>query len=174
MAVKSPGYKRELLNQLINFFWTILFFAPVLLFWINEGINLYFYLSIAFALILGILPEKILNRLMLSSNRKFYERLGVRFIRNFVQNGDAVKAMTNTRNRFIIHGVFQAQQYLKTIAMYERFHWICFTFFLFTAIRCFFTGNFKLGLAISAANVLYNLSTILLQQYNKIRIKNFR
>jgi hypothetical protein len=112
-----------------------------------------------------------LNRLMLSSSRKFYERVGVKFIRKFVQNGDAVKSMVNNRNRFIINGVFQAQQYLKTIAMYERFHWVCFTFFLLTAIRCFFNGYFKLGLAISATNVLYNLSTILLQQYNKIRIK---
>jgi hypothetical protein len=171
MAVESPGYKRALLNQFINFFWTILCFAPVLMFWINDGINLYFYSSIVIALIFGILPEKILNRLMLSSGRKFYERFGVKFIRKFVQNGDAVKSMTNNRNRFIINGVFQAQQYLKTIAMYERFHWVCFTFFLLTVIRCFFTGNFKLGLAISAANVVYNLCTILLQQYNKIRIK---
>lgn len=163
--------KREILNQLINFFWTILCFAPVLSFWINDGINLYFYLSIVIALIFGILPVKILNRLMLSSNRKFYERVGVKFIRKFVQNGDVVKSMVNNRNRFIINGVFQAQQYLKTIAMYERFHWVCFTFFLLTAIRCFFNGYFKLGLAISATNVLYNLSTILLQQYNKIRIK---
>lgn len=164
-------YKQEILNQFINFFWTILSFTPVLWFWIQDGINPYFYLFIVIALVVGILPEKLLNRLMLSSNRKFYEGLGVKFIRKFVQNGDAVKSMLNNRNRFIINGVFQARQYLKTIAMYERFHWVCFTFFLLTAIRCFFNGRFNPGVAILATNILYNVSTILLQQYNKIRIK---
>lgn len=171
MAVKSLKYKQELFNQLINFFWTILGFTPVLWFWIKEGINLYFYLFAVAALITGILPEKLLNLLMLSSRRNFYERLGVKHIRKFVQNGDAVQAVTNKQGRLIINGVTQAKKYLKTIAMYERFHWACFTFFLLTAILCFFYGYLILGLAITAANVLYNLCSILLQQYNKARIK---
>jgi hypothetical protein len=171
MAVKSLKYKREVLNQLINFFWTILCFAPVLWFWIKEDINLCFYLFIAAALITGILPEKTLNLFMLSSSRKFYERLGVKQIRKFVQNGDAVNIIVNKQKHFVIQGVSQAEQYLKTIAMYERYHWVCFIFFLLTAIRCFFYGYLILGLAITVANVLYNLCSILLQQYNKIRIK---
>lgn len=171
MAVKSFKYKQELFNQLINFFWTILGFTPALWFWINEGINLYFYLFAVAALITGILPEKILNLLMLSSRRNFYERLGVKHIRKFVQNGDAVQAVTNKQGRLIIKGVRQAKQYLKTIAMYERFHWACFTFFLLTAILSFSYGYWILGLAITTANVFYNLCSILLQQYNKARIK---
>ena len=171
MPVKASTSKREILNQLINLFWTALFFSPVLWFWIKEGINLYFGFSLAISLLIGILPEKILNLFVLSSGRKFYERLGVKRIRKFVQNGDMVNAMTDKQKHSSIKGKVQAQQYLKTIAMYERFHWICFTFFLLTAISCFLKGYVNLGIAITAANLLYNLGSILLQQYNRIRIK---
>ena len=172
MPVKSSTSKREILNQLINLFWTAFFFAPVLWFWIKEGINLFFGFSLAISLLIGILPEKILNLFVLSSGRKFYERLGVKRIRKFVQNGDMVNAMTDKQKHSSIKGKAQAQQYLKTIAMYERFHWICFTFFLLTTISCFLKGYIKLGIAIIAANLLYNAGTILLQQYNRIRIKS--
>ncbi len=171
MTAKSSIYKREIVNQLISFSWTVLCFTPVLWYWIKEGLNLNFYLSVAAALIVGILPEKILNVLTVSSKRKFYEKLGVKFIRKFVQNGDVARIMSDTRDRFIIRGVSQAQRYLNTIAMYERYHWICFTFFLLTTIYCFYTGDWKPGMLILAANVLYNLTSILLQQYNKTRIR---
>ncbi len=167
----SPIYKREILNQLINFFWTMLCFAPLMVFWIKIGITLHFYLFIASAFIFGLLPENVINKLMLSSNKRFYEKLGVKLVRKFVQNGDVVKKVTKKQNRSIINGSIQARRYLKNIAMYERFHWICFIFFLFTMIESLLTGYLKLGLTILAANILYNLSSILLQQYNKIRIK---
>jgi hypothetical protein len=165
------NYKREILNQSINFFWTILCFAPVIWFWIKEGMDFYFFLFLATSLIVGTLPPKIFNRFTLSSSSNFYESLGVKHIRKFVQNGDFVKTMTKTQQHLVINGVSKARQYLKTIAMYERFHWVCFTFFFFTAIRCFFAGHLKLGLAITTANIVYNLGSILLQQYNKLRIK---
>src|SRR4249919_2803283 len=95
MTVKPSTSKKEILNQLINLFWTALFFTPVLMFWIKEGINGYFYFSLAIAILIGILPEKILNLFLLSSNRKYYEKLGVKSIRKFVQNGDMVNAITD-------------------------------------------------------------------------------
>lgn len=171
MAVNRSTSKKEILNQLVNLFWTILCFTPVLWFWIKEGINLYFYIALAISILIGILPEKILKLFLLSSNRRFYEKLGVKAIRKFVQNGDIVNAMTDKQKQASIKGRLQAQQYLKTIAMYERFHWICFTFFLLTAINCFLKGYVKLGVAVTAANLIYNLGSILLQQYNGIRIR---
>jgi len=168
MAPKSPN--REILNQLINFFWTALSFAPVVWFWIEDGINLYFYLFVAFSLIISILPEKIFRLFALSSRRSLYEKLGVKQIRKFVQNGTIVNAVTNNQKRSVVTGVSQAKRYLNTIAMYERFHWVCFIFFLLTTIRCFIVADYKLGLAITTANILYNVCSILLQQYNKLRI----
>ncbi len=171
MPEKLSVNKREILNQLINFFWTIIGFAPVLWFWIEEGINVYFYLFLAAAFFIMIVPVKILNGFMLSSSRNFYERLGVKRIRKFVQNGDTVKSLSGKQGQQIVSGVLQAQRYLKTIAMYERFHWACFIFFLLTAILCFARGYILPGLMLIIANIIYNLTTILLQQYNKIRIR---
>jgi len=145
-------------------------FAPVVWFWIKHDIGRYFYLFLALSLIIAILPERIFIALSLSSRRRVYEKLGVKKIRRLVQNGTVVNAVTNGQKRLVVTGVFQAKQYLKTIAMYERFHWVCFTFFLLTTIRCFCVGDIKLGLAITAANILYNVCSILLQQYNKLRI----
>jgi hypothetical protein len=119
------------------------------------------------------LPEKILNLLTLSSNRRFYERIGVKQVRRFVQNGDLVKSVSTKQKLQIVNNLSQALEYRKTIAMYERFHWICFTFFLLTAILCFAEGRIETALIITIANLLYNVSSILLQQYNKIRIRKF-
>jgi hypothetical protein len=171
MPVKSSANKREILNQLINLFWTVLCFTPVLLFWIEKGVHLRFYIYLAVSLIMVLLPENTLDFFLISSNRKFYERLGVKQIRKFVQNGDLVKSMTHKQRHNIIKGAFQARKYLKTIAMYERYHWACFTFFLLTTVSCFLDGYLKLGFAITVSNVIYNIGSILLQQYNKIRIK---
>jgi len=171
MAIRSRGYKREALNQFINFFWTILSFAPVIWFWIKEGIDLYFYFFLATSVIVAIIPEKVLSYFTLSSSRRLYERLGVKHIRKFVQNGAIVNAMSNQEKRVTINGITEAKKYLRTIAMYERFHWFCFIFFLLTTILCFYRGRWRLALIITLANILYNVCAILLQQYNKIRIK---
>jgi len=173
MTVRSSSHRREVLNQLLNFFWTILCFAPVLWFWMKEGVSLYFYMFIAISLIIGILPDKMLNMFTLSSDTRFYHKLGVKKIRKLVQNGDVVNMAASKQRHSLINGVAQARRYLKTIAMYERFHWSCFTFFLLTAIFCFAFGHLKLGFLIIAANLIYNASSILLQQYNKIRIRKF-
>ena len=168
--MKPSQTKREILNQFINFFWTILCFVPVIYFWAITSIHLYFYLFLAVAAVVGMMPKKALNLLLLSSNRKFYEKIGVKSIRKFVQNGDIVAGMTGNQKNKVIKGPSQVKGYLNTIAMYERYHWTCFSFFLLTSIYCFFSGYLVLGLLIIVANLLYNITSILLQQYNKIRI----
>jgi len=168
MEPRPPN--REILNQLINFFWTAVGFTPVVWFWIKDGLNLYFYLFVALSLIVSILPEKIFRLFTRSSRRSLYEKLGVKQIRRFVQNGTLINAVTNKEKRSVVTGVSQARRYIKTIAMYERFHWACFTFFLLTTIRCLMVADYKLALAITAANALYNVCSILLHQYNKVRI----
>ena len=168
--MKPSDTRREVLNQFINFFWTILCFAPVIYFWVLSGLHLPFYLFLAIAVVIGMMPKKLLNLLSLSANRKFYEKIGVKHIRKFVQNGDFVAAMTGARINQVIKGHSQIKAYLKTIAMYERYHWICFIFFLLTTIYCFFSCYIVLGVLITVANLLYNVSSILLQQYNRVRI----
>lgn len=168
---KKP-YKRDILNQIINFFWTTVCFTPLFWFWFQEGIdNIYFYVSLGVALLFGALPEKILSKFTLSADKKVYEKYGIKFIRKFVQNGDIVNSQTNGLGAPSIKGKAKAKEYLKTLAMYERYHWICLIFFLLTTIYGFFNERFLFGFSILIANFLYNLIPIFLQQYNKIRIK---
>ncbi|HEX4852202.1 MAG TPA: hypothetical protein VFV08_15405 [Puia sp.] len=171
MPRRSPTYKRNLVNNFFNFFWTILCFIPIIIFWSKEGIDWYFYSSLVLSFIIGILPQRVINLSLISSNPKIYEKLGVKFIRKFVQDGATVGSMTSEKKLTIVNNLSQARKYLKTIAMYERFHWICFSFFVLTTILCFAKGYTTLGIVLIFANLLYNGCSILLQQYNKIRIR---
>lgn len=132
---KKP-YKRDILNQIINFFWTALCFSPLVL---------------------------------VSGRNRQYLLLCISW--RSVQNGDIVNSHSKTLGATAIKDKSQARKYLKTIAMYERYHWICLIFFLVTSIYGFFNGHLLFGFSISIANLLYNLIPIFLQQYNKIRIK---
>ncbi len=171
MRGQKKTYKRDILNQIINLFWTILCFAPVFLFWYKEGIaSSYFYISLGVALLFAFLPENFFYKLALSADNKTYERYGIKFIRKFVQNGDIVNSKTKSISASSMKSKAHAHQYLKTIAMYERFHWVCLIFFLLTGVYGFVTGHFLLAFSIFIANILYNLIPIFLQQYNKIRI----
>src|SRR5215831_10992252 len=102
MSNRSTKYTKQTLNQFINFFWTILSFAPIVWFWIREGINIYFYFFVAVSLIIAVLP---LGLFTLSSGRRIYERLGVKQIRKFVQNGAIVNAKSNEEKQSVITGI---------------------------------------------------------------------
>jgi len=158
------------MNQAVNFFWTILCFIPVIGFWVVAGNMAYCYVFIGLSVVCMIIPARILQ---LSNTPKFYERLGIKTIRKFVQNGDFA-------NRYIRKGkpAYQivadrasAMKYMNTILMYERYHFMCFVFFLLTAVYAMMINQYAMAVLIFLANVIYNICPILLQQYNKARVK---
>jgi len=160
------------MNQFINFFWTILGFAAVVAYWVSAGLSAWFYLFLIASIIPAFLPQKVADHLQLSNNTKFYERLGIRFIRKFVQHGDLANRMAR-RNNPRYHVIRQSAtpaSYLKTIMMYERYHLICFIFFLLTSLIAILNGYYLQFLLITISNILYNFYPILLQQYNRLRI----
>ncbi|HEY0432796.1 MAG TPA: hypothetical protein VGC95_02915 [Chitinophagaceae bacterium] len=161
--------QRELLNQLINFSWTILCFLPVISFWWQLGPNACLWIFIGIAIIFGLLPRKLLHRFQFSHRKQFYEKLGVKLVRRVVQNGDLVNSSPGHRRTIRSHET--ARVYLNTIAMYERFHWLCLVFFSLTMIYAICVADVWLALAILVANVVYNFCPLLLQQYNRIRIE---
>ena len=148
--------RRSFYNQCINFFWTILCFAPVLSFWIKNGIDQRLYIFMAISCLAALTPEQVLNRLQISKRQKFYHKIGIKIVQKLVQDGQWSGDL---------------RRYLSTIAMYERFHWCCFLFFTATTIYGYPSSNWAWKLGILIANLLYNVYPILLQQYNKMRIK---
>lgn len=159
------------LNYIINFFWTALAFYPVLHHWYHFGINSWFIVSIVISVLIGFAPGKFYQQLHFSKRRSFYENSGVKIIRKFVQNGDLVKKVQTEKDSTIIRDMTSAKRYLLTLEMYSRFHWVCFLFFLFSSFHAIFTERVLSSFVILLANVLYNITAILLQQYNKMRIE---
>jgi hypothetical protein len=160
------------MNQFINFFWTILCFTAVLIYWFSGGLSTSFYIFIAISLVPTFIPQKIFDKLQLSYDTRFYERLGVRFIRRFVQHGDIANRITRKGNPAyqVISRKTNPDAYLKTIIMYERFHWMCFVFFLLTSMEALIESRYLIALIITISNVIYNCCPILLQQFNRVRI----
>lgn len=167
-----------MLNQLINFFWTILAFGPIGWYW-----GLFFaahrspiisIITIVFSIIVFLFPGKWFEGLALSQNRKSYERLGLKFFRNFVQDGTLVNRYMKKRKKdfVLIRNRNEADIYLRTIAVRERFHYCCLALFSITSICALIDGRFGLGFLIVLSNILYNVYPILLQQYNRLRIRN--
>lgn len=164
---------KNIVNHFLNLFWTVLFFAPVVWYWYLTGLDSWWY---AFLLISGVAifaPKKILEGLTFSKRPKHFEKWGVKTVRWFAQDGTwASQFKTNTgQGKARIRNAKEARQYLKTIEMYERFHWMCFIFFLLSSFHAFAKGQILLGLLITLANLPFNWGSLILQQYNKLRIR---
>jgi hypothetical protein len=143
------------MNQAVNFFWTILCFIPVIAYWFAANSLLWCFIFIGISVVSQFLP---VSQMQLSRNPRFYENFGVKFVRKFVQNYRIIKSKAN------------AVQYMKTIMMYERYHFICFVFLSLTAIYALITSHYTLSVLILIANIIYNIYPILLQQYNRARV----
>lgn len=162
---------RNFYNQCINLFWTALCFLPVLSFWLGRGTNTWLVVFLCTSLVVMFLPERMLNRLQFHKQKRFYERLGVRIIRRFVQDGDWRSRRHAYGSESRIKSRASLQAYLKTISMYERYHFGCFLFFTQTSIYGM-SDNGSLWLICTwVANIVYNLCPLLLQQYNRNRTK---
>jgi hypothetical protein len=160
------------MNQFINFFWTALGFAALFAYWFSVGLSAWLYLFVGLSIIPAFLSRSFFYRAQLSNNTKFYERLGVRFIRKFVQHGDFANRLARKSHPAHpgIRRIVNAEGYLSTIMMYERYHFICLIFFLLTSIMAMAEGRYLIALLILISNVVYNCYPILLQQFNRIRV----
>jgi hypothetical protein len=157
------------MNQAISFFWTILGFSPVLAFWVVKGVDIPFCICAGLAILSLLLPARLLQ---LSNRPRFYEGLGVKFIRKLVQNGEYANRLIRSKNAQykVVKNKAAARRYMSTIVMYERFHFLCFVFFLLTALYSFAGRHYFLFGLILLSNGIYNLCPILLQQYNRARV----
>lgn len=162
---------RQVFNHIINILWTVIAFLPVMKYWYDNGIDTWFNIIASVCVATAFFPKKFYNLFQLSKNRGLYEKLGVKRVRQIVQNGDIAKRIPDKTGDAIVNDIAGARKYLLTIEMYSRFHWVCLWFFLFSAIHAVFTNEIVTALLICLANILYNGTAILLQQYNKLRIE---
>lgn len=168
----KPG--AELYNQLLNVFWTALCCAPFLVFWFSNGVDLYFYIFLVISCTPLFAPANFLKKLVVSRKPKFYERLGVKTIRKFVQDGDLIKKASPRESTGRIRSGRTAKAYLQTIVMYEKYHLLAFIFFALTSCYAAANESWLMLTGMTAANLIYNVCPLLLQQYNRGRISALR
>jgi hypothetical protein len=156
------------MNHAISFFWTTLCFIPIIGFWMAANCMQLLYVVISISFFSLAIPAKVLQ---LSRNPKFYEGLGVKFIRKLVQNGEYANRFIRKNNPQynLIKNKTQAERYIRTVKMYERYHFLCFIFFLLSAIYAVITLHYTFFTLILIANIIYNICPMLLQQYNGAR-----
>ena len=175
---RALSFFSPMLNQLINVFWTIVSFAAVGFYWrvyiTEKGSRWTLYVIIILSILFSIIPGKWLSALTLSSNRKTYERIGVRIVLWFVQNGTFVNRIQRkpASQKGLITNRRSALVYLKTIDMQERYHYCCFVFFTLSAFSALSFAKTEFALFISLSNIIYNVYPILVQQYNRLRINS--
>ncbi|MBA4851184.1 hypothetical protein [Emticicia sp. BO119] len=163
-----------LYNQLINFFWSILAFAPIVYFCYQYLPLKILYIFIGISCLVIFLPASLLSEIQLSQSSKPYTRIGIRFIKKYTQDGDLV-------NRFIKsqhpqYKYVENKQSLKKLIgksyMQEKFHYLVFVFFVCITVYAFVIGMIDWGVFLTFANIIYNVYPIFLQQYNRIRINH--
>ena len=170
-------FVRTMLNQIINLFWTMVAFATFGIYWghyfAEKRSPLTFTIFITVSILTCAIPSTWLSAMTINKYRKTYERIGVKLLLFFVQNGTLVNRIQrkHSKKNGLIHNRTQAQNYLKTIAMQERFHYGCLALFFLTTISAFTTEKPGMALLIMLSNILYNIYPILLQQYNRLRIE---
>ncbi|TDB67086.1 glycosyl-4,4'-diaponeurosporenoate acyltransferase CrtO family protein [Arundinibacter roseus] len=165
--------KREAVNQILNVFWTALASWLLVLYWSRQN-SISDLLGISLiSIIAGLLPRHFYTATQLSNQKKWYEKAGIKVFRKITQNGEWVYRLSsekeNTKRRVRLKA--NQQTYLRTIAMYERFHWIFLIFFLVSAGLAIWQRQWQIGLLVFLFNIPYNVYPILLQQYNKLRFK---
>lgn len=157
------------INQLLNILWSIACFTPIVMYWLDRGAEKWLYAFLFLSVVTAFLPKMFFYKLRLFGSKTSYENWGVKTFRKFVQEGNHLWA-NRTATKYISNMV-DANRYLKKISMYESYHWCCLIFFLCTSIHCFVHGKVIYGVLTTVANVIYNVPTLLLQQYNRLRIK---
>lgn len=165
-------------NQLINIFWTIIAFSVTGHYWgqyFAEKHSLWLvYIYIVVSIFAYNIPARWVSFLTLSNNRRIYEMIGIRVMRWLVQDGMLVNRVNRRlgKKHRRISNIGSARAYLATIAVQERFHYSCFVFFALSAVSALVSGKVLLAISITFCNIVYNAYPILLQQYNRLRIKN--
>ncbi len=161
-----------LYNQLINFFWSVLAFAPIVYFcYLYLPLNL-LYIFTGISCLVIFIPESLLNKIQLSRSTQVYNRIGIRFIKKYTQDGDLVNRYI--KNKHPKYKYVASKDSIKKLIgksyMNEKFHYLVFIFFICISIYAFMLGLVTWGIFINIANIIYNLYPIFLQQYNRIRI----
>jgi cell division protein FtsW (lipid II flippase) len=159
-------------NQLINFGWTILAFAPVGYFCYVAMPLHWLYAFLAVSSLSFLLPASFFRAIQLGNTTSIYHKLGLRTVRKYTQDGILVNRLIREKEAaYNPVRTSSVQSHLSRAAANERFHGAVFVFFLLTTIYALAGGHWGWAAVLTISNLVYNVYPILLQQYNRIRFR---
>jgi hypothetical protein len=160
-------------NQLSNVFWSVLGFAPVGYFCYTRMELVWLYIFLALSLPMLLLPNAVYDAMQISRTTAVYERIGIRIVRKFTQDGDWVNRMI--RRRFPKYKVFDSypsiRRHLRKAYTIEKVHFAFFLFFLYASLYALVNSYFFWAGLIMLTNLIFNIYPNLLQQYNRLRLR---
>ncbi|HEY4061712.1 MAG TPA: hypothetical protein VGM30_07415 [Puia sp.] len=174
MTFSKPANRlATLYNQLSNVFWSVLGFAPIGYFCYTRMEAGWLYLFLALSLPVVVLPHSFYDIIQIGRTTAVYERIGIRIVRKFTQDGDWVNRLI--RRRFPKYKVFDSypsiRKHLRRAYMIEKIHLAFFLFFLYVTIYALVNGYLFWAGVLTLTNLGFNVYPNLLQQYNRLRLR---
>ena len=163
-------------NALPNLLWSVLAFVPLYICCytlLDRSLLLIFLVGSLFTI---FLPQAFFRYIQLGESPAIYKKAGVPFVGRFTQNGQIINGLL--RKRFPRHRVVSgskesADRLFRQTFMYEKFHFMLFTFFSLVLLYALAEGYMGWALLLLLINILYNVYPCLLQQYIRLRLRPF-
>ena len=161
------------INQSINLFYTIMAFLPVVLFWADHYATIFLTIALVLAISIFFVPIDLYRFFQLSKSRIFYKNIGIEKFQKFTQQGEYAQQLIRyfDGNESFIYKRQRIKKLQNQIRIFESFHWACLIFFLLTCGNAIIKKEYIIATFILLSNIVYNVIPILIQQYNKTRIK---
>ena len=171
-SVSRPS-KATAYNQTVNVFWSLICLGPLGYFCYIHLELKWLWIFLAFSVPAVLLPEAFYDAIQWSRRTEDYERIGIRFLRKFTQDGDLVNRKLRQRDPGYktFDNPAKLQQLVQKTYVFEKVHLAMLLFFLYTAVYALDKRLTVWALALTAANILFNIYPNLLQQYNRLRLR---
>ena len=130
-----------------------------------------FWLGVSF--LPCFLPRSYYRPGAIASARRLYGLLGVRLFKRIAPNGDLVNRLARRRDPGyrVLGGRADLPGFLEGMRSGERAHLVFLLMGLFTAVYAARIGWYRWALLLTLGNVAFNLYPVMLQRYNRARIR---
>jgi Glycosyl-4,4'-diaponeurosporenoate acyltransferase len=166
-----------LYNMIPNLVWSALFLVPITLFCYTSLNSKIFFFFLGASLITLFLPNIFFDFIQLSKKRSFYQRIGVRFINKFAQNGYLLNRYLRSKHpnyRTVSKEKASIKKQLNQTYFFEKFHFCLFIFFSSVTVYAVVKDYPVWAVILSISNLLYNIYPNLLQQYIRVKLANVK
>ncbi len=163
-------------NMIPNVIWSVICLLPISVFcysYMNVKLICIFLLV---SMVFIFLPKSFFTILQLGKTPVFYKKTGVIFLNKFTQNGEIINALIRKKYpdyKMVSKNSRSIEKLFQQTYMLEKFHFLMFSFFMFTSVYALFQNQYGWAFFITITNIIYNVYPILLQQYIRSRISFF-